>query len=73
MDRQRHIADSGDKYKLYYDALRDKIEFYKIDPAHTYNMDEKGFMIGALADRRESSASVNSRRSVQADAPGWQS
>jgi hypothetical protein len=52
MDRQRHIADSGDKYKLYYDALRDKIEFYKIEPAHTYNMDEKGFMVGAVGRQK---------------------
>jgi hypothetical protein len=52
MDRQHHIADSGDKYKLYYDALRDKIEFYKIEPAHTYNMDEKGFMVGAVGRQK---------------------
>jgi hypothetical protein len=52
MDRQRHIADSGDNYKLYYDALRDKIEFYKIEPAHTYNMDEKGFMVGAVGRQK---------------------
>ena len=52
MDRNRHAADSGDKYKLYYDALRDKIEFYKVEPEHTYNMDEKGFMIGAVGRQK---------------------
>ena len=43
MDRNRHAVDSCDKYKLYYDALHDKITYYKIEPEHTYNMDEKGF------------------------------
>ena len=52
MDRNRHAADSGDKYKLYYDALRDKIEFYKVEPKHTYNMDEKGFMIRAVGRQK---------------------
>ena len=52
MDRQRHVADSGEKYRLYFDALRDKIEFYKIEPEHTYNMDEKGFMIGAVGRQK---------------------
>jgi len=48
MDSNRHQADSGDKYSLYFDILRDKIEKYKIEPRHTYNMDEKGFLIGVI-------------------------
>jgi hypothetical protein len=48
MDRVRHQADSGDKYKLYFSLLHDKIKEYEIQPQHTYNMDEKGFMIGVL-------------------------
>lgn len=46
MDRQRHDADSYDKYKLYFDLLQHKISEYSIESCHTYNMDEKGFMIG---------------------------
>jgi hypothetical protein len=49
MDRNRHLADSGDKYKLYFELLHSKIREYDIDPRHIYNMDEKGFLIGILA------------------------
>ena len=48
MAADRVAADSYDKYKLYYDMLRTKIEEYSIEPEHTYNMDEKGFMIGCI-------------------------
>ena len=46
MDRQRHDADSYDKYQLYFNLLQQKISEYSIESRHTYNMDEKGFMIG---------------------------
>ena len=46
MDSDRHQADSGDKYKLYFDLLQHKIDQYRINARHTYNMDEKGFLIG---------------------------
>ncbi|KAF1973219.1 hypothetical protein BU23DRAFT_465760, partial [Bimuria novae-zelandiae CBS 107.79] len=49
IDWQRHIANSSNKYKLYYDALRDKIKFYKIKLTHTYNIDKKGFIIRAIS------------------------
>ena len=29
--------------------MRQKIEEYQVEPRHTYNMDEKGFLIGVLA------------------------
>ena len=45
MDSNRHNADSYTKYKLYFDLLQSKIAQYDVDAAHTYNMDEKGFMI----------------------------
>jgi hypothetical protein len=44
----RHQADSGYKYKLYFDLLHHKIEEYKILQSNTYDMDEKGFMISVL-------------------------
>jgi hypothetical protein len=48
MDRNRHQADSGAKYRQYFDLLHGKILQYDIEPRHTYNMDEKGFMIGVI-------------------------
>ncbi|KAF1973814.1 hypothetical protein BU23DRAFT_463413, partial [Bimuria novae-zelandiae CBS 107.79] len=49
IDQQRYIANSSNKYKLYYDALRNKIKFYKIEPTHIYNIDKKGFIIRAIS------------------------
>jgi hypothetical protein len=46
MDRNRHQADSGSKYSLYFDLLHQKIEEYKIKAEDIYNMDEKGFLAG---------------------------
>jgi hypothetical protein len=49
IDRSRHQADSELKYKLYFDLLIDKLSQYDIEPQNTYNMDEKGFMLGVLS------------------------
>ncbi|KAJ8115409.1 hypothetical protein OPT61_g2929 [Boeremia exigua] len=46
MDADRHNADSYAKYELYFNLLQRKIAEYKVDAEHTYNIDEKGFMIG---------------------------
>jgi hypothetical protein len=46
MDAVRYAADSGLKYKLYYNLLYSKMSEYKVLPCNSYNMDEKGFMIG---------------------------
>jgi hypothetical protein len=46
MDRDRYQADSEAKYRLYFDLLQAKIAEYDIEPCYTYNMDEKGFLIG---------------------------
>jgi hypothetical protein len=48
MDRTRHLADSESKYRLYFELLYQKITEYQIEAADTYNMDEKGFLIGIL-------------------------
>ncbi|KAF7572881.1 hypothetical protein PtrM4_077860 [Pyrenophora tritici-repentis] len=48
-DSNRHKADSSAKYRLYVDLLQQKIEQYNVEPRHTYNMDEKGFLIGVLS------------------------
>ena len=52
MDRTRHAADSGDKYKAYFKQLGSKIDYYEVEAEHTYNMDEKGFMIGAVGRQK---------------------
>ena len=48
MDAVRHAADSYSKYELYFDYLYSKIKEYDILPENSYNMDEKGFMIGVI-------------------------
>ena len=46
MDSDRHKADSGEKYQLYFNLLHQKMAEYDLQPEQTYNMDEKGFAIG---------------------------
>ena len=46
IDRVRHQADSIDKYNSYFDVLHHKMEEHKIERRLTFNMDEKGFLIG---------------------------
>jgi hypothetical protein len=48
MDRTRHAADLKHKYKLWFELLHSKIKQHNVLPCNTYNMDEKGFMIGVL-------------------------
>ena len=48
MDAVCHAADSHHKYELYFDYLYSKIKEYDIQPSNSYNMDEKGFMIGVI-------------------------
>ena len=49
MDKVRHAADNSSKYTAYFNLLHSKIEEYNVQPADTYNMDEKGFAIGLVA------------------------
>jgi hypothetical protein len=46
LDRPRHQADSLIKYESYFDLLHNKMKEHGVEPRFTYNMDEKGFMIG---------------------------
>ena len=67
MDSNRHKADSEDKYRLYFDLLRDKIKEYNIEPRHTYNMDEKGFLTGVIGrSKRVFSRQMWERKEVRA-------
>jgi hypothetical protein len=45
IDRNRHQADSEERYKLYFDLLHSKMREYNVDACNTYNMDEKGFLV----------------------------
>jgi hypothetical protein len=51
MDSNRHNAESGYKYNLYFELLQQKITQYELEPEHTYNMDEKGSAIGVLGNK----------------------
>jgi hypothetical protein len=46
LDQPRHAADNLGKFNLYFDLLHDKMREYNVEPRFSYNMDEKGFMIG---------------------------
>jgi DNA-binding Lrp family transcriptional regulator len=70
MDSVRHKADSEDKYNLYFELLHQKMEEYKIEPRNTYNMDEKGFLIGIIGkSKRVFSKKAWEQKRVKP--PGW--
>ena len=48
----RKKADLALYYSLYFKLLGRKIAEYNIQPENTYNMDEKGFLIGFLIKSR---------------------
>jgi len=48
LDAARKKVDSISEYKAYFELVRRKIEQYEVLPANTYNMDEKGFLVGFL-------------------------
>jgi hypothetical protein len=48
MDRDRHKANSGERYRLFFQLLHQKMDEYKIQPQHSYNIDKKGFLIGVI-------------------------
>ena len=67
MDANRHAAGSGDKYRQYSELLQLKIAKYNVEPEHTYNMDEKGFMIGVVGrSKRIFSKRMYERKQVTA-------
>ena len=49
MDRNRHRADSYNKYRAYFDILLPKIKKYNLTPDRIYNIDKKGFLISILS------------------------
>jgi hypothetical protein len=53
MESNCHAADSYNKYKLYFELLYGKMSEYHVLPHNTYNMDEKGFMIGVVGRTKQ--------------------
>jgi hypothetical protein len=52
MDTVYYYADSKAKYNQFFDLLCRKIIQYEVEPAHTYNVDEKGFAIGVIGKQK---------------------
>jgi hypothetical protein len=52
MTAERHKAESYTKYKEYFNMITEKIAQYKIEEENTYNMGEKGFMIGVIGKQK---------------------
>ncbi|KAJ6437943.1 DDE superfamily endonuclease, CENP-B-like protein [Purpureocillium lavendulum] len=48
LDMSRKRADNASRYKAYFELIRTKIEKYNILPCNTYNVDEKGFLLGVI-------------------------
>ena len=48
MEGNRHDADNSERYELYFGLLSRKVKEFDILPRNTYNMDEKGFMLGVI-------------------------
>jgi hypothetical protein len=44
----RHLADSETKYRLYFNLIYLKMVQYNVELRYTYNMDEKGFLMGVI-------------------------
>jgi hypothetical protein len=59
IDTLCHKASSEAKYKLYFDLLHSRIKEYKMLTSDTYNMDEKGFMIGIMGRSKRVFSGVN--------------
>jgi hypothetical protein len=48
MDRDRHQANSGHRCKAFFEEIYDQMVRHNIQPAQSYNIDEKGFLLGMI-------------------------
>jgi hypothetical protein len=48
MDRDRHQADSGHRHKVFFEEIYDQVARHEIEPRQSYNMDEKGSLLGRI-------------------------
>jgi hypothetical protein len=46
MDRNRHVADSEESYRRYFELLHSKMRQYDVEAENVYNIDEQGFLVG---------------------------
>ncbi|RKK07648.1 hypothetical protein BFJ65_g17853 [Fusarium oxysporum f. sp. cepae] len=60
-DIARRRADNASRYRAYFDLIREKIDKYDILAQNTYNMDEKGFLLGVI-NRTKRVFDVNAKR-----------
>ena len=62
MDRNRHKADSEERYRLYFALIHSKMRKYNVKPENTYNMDEKGFLVGITTRSKRVFSKASYRR-----------
>jgi AraC-like DNA-binding protein len=62
LDRTRVLAKFEVKYRLYFELLHGKMEEYDIEPGNSYNMDEKGFLMGLIGRSKRIFPGVNGIR-----------
>jgi hypothetical protein len=48
MESTRHAANNYERYRLYINLLTKKVKEFDVLPKNTYNIDEKGFIIGVI-------------------------
>jgi hypothetical protein len=49
MNCTRHLANSKQKYKLYFKLLHQKIAKYQLEAQDIFNIDKKGFLISIIS------------------------
>lgn len=52
MDLERYNSESEKQFNYWFDGLQALIAKYSIEPENTFNMDERGFLIGYLTKAR---------------------
>ncbi|XP_014550175.1 hypothetical protein COCVIDRAFT_43207 [Bipolaris victoriae FI3] len=52
LDNCRHKVDSRSKYSLYFSLLCNKINQYRVEARHIYNIDKKGFILSIVSRLR---------------------
>jgi hypothetical protein len=48
MDHNRHIADSEERYRKYFELLHSRICQYNVEAENIYNMNEKDFLVNII-------------------------
>jgi hypothetical protein len=48
MDYNRHVADSEERYRKYFELLHSRIRQYNVEAENIHNMDKKGFLVDII-------------------------